>query len=623
LKYVLLSILILAISVGLLVLYYSKDILLYSLRNHEDSIESSKLFKVAEDSYRNGYLENSAVSYYNYLNTNPSRVNKILTYKRLFEINVLRGDVAAAFDILEQQEKLSPNDLSVNINRLKLLLREENLVDAKIFIDANYGKMKKSPEFIDWVATYYMMQENYERALKELERIPVRKRDYSFTKKIVHCYVKQNQLSKALSCLHKKEPLVRTFDDKAKTEEFFLLKNIVLLLKGESNDLCDDLRVALLEPKMRVFGAKLQILSCMLQERNAKLAELLEDKEIVEIYKADPVFLSKIGNYYAYTKDYEKARIFYEMIPNCRDYNEQELLALIDIYYRNGSFAQAEETLSKLNRRFAYKKPVYFKNGSLLSKKQGKFAEAVHKLKQGSELYSKDAENFDSDFYFRLAHLHGENGFAEAALKYLEEGKNLQKKQTGTYDKTFDILKIKYAGAELSHDGAEQELLERRERSDADLTTYFRLVRFYLESRRQFDAQRELDTVKSMPMSKQQRSVYDIYCLFLAMYQKNQASYQEVREKILDNEKSSPLYIALIHLLDGNYKVCLDTLVEWEGTLAETEKDELNQIYYLCAVANYLRNNVSEAYRALHKLPPEYPNAGYLKGLLQTSSNQK
>jgi hypothetical protein len=144
-----------------------------------------------------------------------------------------------------------------------------------------------------------------------------------------------------------------------------------------------------------------------------------------------------------------------------------------------------------------------------------------------------------------------------------------------------------------------------------------------LESRRQFDAQRELDTVKSMPMSKQQRSVYDIYCLFLAMYQKNQTSYQEVREKILDNEKSSPLYIALIHLLDGNYKICLDTLVEWEGTLAETEKDELNQIYYLCAVSNYLRNNVSEAYRALHKLPPEYPNAGYLKGLLQTSSNQK
>lgn len=604
-----------------MVLYYSKDILLYSLRNHEDSVESSKLFKVAEDSYRNGYLENSAVSYYNYLNTNPSKVNKILTYKRLFEINVLRGDIAEAFEILDQQEKLSPNDLSVSINRLKLLLREKNLTDAKIFIDANYGRLKKSPEFIDLAATYYMIQENYERALKELERIPVRKRDYSFTKKIVHCYVKQNQLSKALSCLHKKEPLVRTFDDKSKTEEFFLLKNIVLLLKGDQNDISDNLRVSLLEPKVRVFGAKLQILSCMLQERNAKLAELLEDKEIIEIYKKDPVFLSKIGNYYSYIKDYEKARIFYEMIPDCRDYTEQELLALTDIYYCNGSFAQAEETLSKLNRRFAYKKPVYFKNTALLSQKQGKFAEAVHKLKQGSELYSGDAEDFDSDFYFRLANLHGENDFTDAALKYLEEGKNLQKKYTGTYDKTFDVLKIKYAGDYLSHDGAEQELLEMRERTDADLTTYFRLVRFYLESRRQFDAQRELDTVKSMPMSKEQRSVYDIYCLFLAMYQKNQTAYQDVRVKILENENVSPLYISMIHLLDGNYKVCLDTLIEWEGTLADSEKDELHQIYYLCAVANYLRNNISEAYRALQKLPPEYPNVGYLKGLIQTSSS--
>ncbi|MBQ2124324.1 MAG: hypothetical protein II196_00850, partial [Spirochaetales bacterium] len=455
LKYVFLGVLILAISVGLLVLYYSKDILLYSLRNHEDSIESSKLFKVAEDSYRNGYLENSAVSYYNYLNTNPSKTNKILTYKRLFEINVLRSDIPAAFEILNQLEELSPNDLSVSINRLKLLLREENFTAAKIFIDANYGHLKRSPEFIDLTATYYMMQENFERALKELERIPVRKRDYSFTKKIVHCYVKQNQLSKALSCLHKKEPLVRTFDDKSKTEEFFLLKNIVLLLKGDQNDISDDLRVSLLDPKMRVFGAKLQILSCMFQERNAKLAELLEDKEIRELYKTDPVFLSRIGNYYAYSKDYEKARIFYEMIPDCRDYTEQELLALIDIYYCAGLFSQAEEALGNLNRRFAYKKPVYFKNGSLLSKKQGKFAEAVHKLKQGSELYSRDAEKFDSDFYFRLAHLHGENGFADAALEYLEEGKNLQKSFTGTYDKTFDILKIKYAGANLSHDGAE------------------------------------------------------------------------------------------------------------------------------------------------------------------------
>lgn len=614
---------ILAISVGLLVLYYSKDILLYSLRNHEDSIESSKLFKVAEDSYRNGYLENSAVSYYNYLNTNPSKTNKILTYKRLFEINVLRSDIPAAFEILNQLEELSPNDLSVSINRLKLLLREENFTATKIFIDANYGKLKKSPEFIDLTATYYMMQENFERALKELERIPVRKRDYSFTKKIVHCYVKQNQLSKALSCLHKKEPLVRTFDDKSKTEEFFLLKNIVLLLKGDQNDISDDLRVSLLDPKMRVFGAKLQILSCMFQERNVKLAELLENKEIRALYKTDPVFLSRIGNYYAYSKDYEKARIFYEMIPDCRDYNEQELLALIDIYYCGGLFSQAEEALGNLNRRFAYKKPVYFKNGSLLSKKQGKFAEAVHKLKQGSELYSRDAEKFDSDFYFRLAHLHGENGFADAALEYLEEGKNLQKSFTGTYDKTFDILKIKYAGANLSHDGAEQELLEMRERADADLTTYFRLVRFYLESRRQFDAQRELDTVKSMPMSKEQRSVYDIYCLFLAMYQKNQTSYQDVRTRILENEKVSPLYIALIHLLDANYKMCLDTLVEWEGTLADSEKDELYQVYYLCAVANYLSNNISLSYQALHKLPANYPNVGYLKGLIQTSGNEE
>ena len=622
-KYVFLGVLILAISVGLLVLYYSKDILLYSLRNHEDSIESSKLFKVAEDSYRNGYLENSAVSYYNYLNTNPSKTNKILTYKRLFEINVLRLDISGAFEVLNQLEELTPNDLSVSINRLKLLLREENFTAAKIFIDANYSRLKRSPEFIDLTATYYMMQENFERALKELERIPVRKRDYAFTKKIVHCYVKQNQLSKALSCLHKKEPLVRTFDDKSKTEEFFLLKNIVLLLKGDQNDISDDLRVSLLDPKMRVFGAKLQILSCMLQERNVKLAELLENKEIRSLYKTDPVFLSRIGNYYAYCKDYEKARIFYEMIPDCRDYTEQELLALIDIYYCGGLFAQAEEALNMLNRRFAYKKPVYFKNSALFSQKQGKFAEAVHKLKQGSELYSKDAEKFDSDFYFRLAHLHGENDFADAALKYLEEGKNLQKRFTGTYDKTFDVLKIKYAGTHLSHDGAEQELLEMRERSDADLTTYFRLVRFYLESRRQFDAQRELDTVKSMPMSKEQRSIYDIYCLFLAMQQKNQTSYQDVRSRILDNKTVSPLYIALIHLLDGNYKVCLDMLIEWEGTLFDSDKNELYQIYYLCAVANYLNNNISLAYQALHKLPANYPNAGYLKGLLQTLGDGK
>lgn len=599
------------------VFYYSKNIFLYSLRNHEKVTESSKLLKLAEEAYKEGYLENSATAYYNYLKTAPSKVNQILTYKRLFEINVLKGDIPRALSVLKDQEQLTPNDPFISINRLKLFLRTENLTEAKAEITKSRNKLKKSPEFMDLTATYYMKKEDYETALKELLKIPQRKRGYFINKKVVHCYIKINQISRALAYLHKMEPLVRTFDNKAAKGEFFLLKSAAKLLKGESEKITEDLRPSLLEPDLRPIGYKLILFSYILQDREAELTDFLSNKEVFTICENNPKLLASIGNYYVYRKKYSSAQFYYETIYEKRDYTKQELLALSDIYYHLQDFKNAEKTLRKLNSRYSYISKDYFKNLALLRLKQDDFSGAVHYLTQGSKEYEEE-----SDFYLRLAYINGENGFQNAAITHLKEGMRISKLlQNGTYDQTFDLLKLKYSGNGSSKDLTELELLVMRNHSEASVLTYFRLIRFYLANNRLFDAKRELQTAENLPLSKEQKREYYGYRFIYALQNGNLEEYNEIK-KILEKEKEAdPLYLAIIQLIDGNYDIALDSLLNLERKIEETDKSKLERILYLKSVIHYYKKDYPASYQSLYSLfslNPHHKKASYLQNILNS-----
>ncbi|HPO49378.1 MAG TPA: hypothetical protein PLO89_03545 [Spirochaetota bacterium] len=61
-------------------------------RKISQKINDENLLKLAEKSYNDGYLENSAIYYRDYLETNPKKLSKIKVYEKMFEIGVVRNN---------------------------------------------------------------------------------------------------------------------------------------------------------------------------------------------------------------------------------------------------------------------------------------------------------------------------------------------------------------------------------------------------------------------------------------------------------------------------------------------------------------------------------------------------
>lgn len=70
-----------------IVLFYSKDIITYSLAK-TNSQNPISILKKADEAFKKGYLENSALEYQNYLNTNPDKAQKMLSYRKIFAIHI-------------------------------------------------------------------------------------------------------------------------------------------------------------------------------------------------------------------------------------------------------------------------------------------------------------------------------------------------------------------------------------------------------------------------------------------------------------------------------------------------------------------------------------------------------
>lgn len=604
------SIVVILIAMPLLVLYYSKDILIYSFSKERESSDN-QILKLAEDAFRKGFLENSAIHYQSYLTNNPSKQNKITAYKRLFEINVLSGNYDAALINLKEMELLDTRDYSVFINRIKLLLRTDRMSGAKFEIDANYGKLKKSPEFLELTAVYHLKTANYETALSELLKIPPRRRSFSINMKIVHSYIKQNQISRAIAYLSKIEPRVRTFDDKNQKGEFILVKSLSHMIKGDYAYMTNNLKSGILTGSNRNMGYRLQIYAFIMQDNLNELTSLLKNHEIQSM--KDPDLYSLIGNYYFYKGDYENALLYYEKMNDIREYTESELLSLTDIYYYAKKYEEAEKKLKYLNSEFGFNTPSYFKNMSKVKLSSGDFPSAYGYLKEGSQKYKDDL-----DFYIRLALINYEQEFSDNALYYINEGDRVSKLLFKETDKRFDILRLKLTdNSKLSF--TELELLEMRNRPDADLKAYFRLIEFYVSNNRFFDAKRELDTVANLPRTAEQNNIFNIYKLIYAVNSNSYTEYAAVRESIISNDKIPVLYRILCLYLDGEYSKGISLSISYENSLSDKNKAEKIKMYYLRALLYYYSRDYVSCNIVLMQLfdiDPFNRKALYLKGLL-------
>lgn len=81
--------------------------------------KSNPILQKANEAFEKGLLENSAIYYQTYLNTNISKSEKILTLKKLFEISVLQENYNQALDYLDKIENLDKKILKSRLTGLK------------------------------------------------------------------------------------------------------------------------------------------------------------------------------------------------------------------------------------------------------------------------------------------------------------------------------------------------------------------------------------------------------------------------------------------------------------------------------------------------------------------------
>ena len=123
LLFFIISFLLLTIFVTSLFLVYSVIIDIPFSKRLTKKINNEKILKLAEKMYDDGYLENSALQYRNYLETNPKKISKIKVYERVFEINIIRKQYNEALKYLSLWEEIDSKNPLIYILRIKLLFR--------------------------------------------------------------------------------------------------------------------------------------------------------------------------------------------------------------------------------------------------------------------------------------------------------------------------------------------------------------------------------------------------------------------------------------------------------------------------------------------------------------------
>ena len=569
----------------------------------------NKYLDLADEEFDKGYLENSAVYYKSYINSNPSKRDKMLAYQKLFEIEVFQKNYYTALDDLAEMEKIDSSMPFIYVSRLRLLLRLEDYTDARKEIERNYPRMKKSVEYKELTSVFFMKTGEYHQALSELSKIPFAKREFDVHKRILHCYINLNQISNAMAYSDKIESKIRTLNMRDYYSEFAIIRAILYLLRNDATAAKTELELGQLNKKYNSLVLRLQVYANILDDKEEFVISPTDDN--LKAIAGDTDFIRNVADYFYYKKNYPRALEYYTVLADHHILKKEEVMAMADLYYKTGQFDKSIEMIRRLTTEYSYSGANYYKNLAVNYKKMQNYQQAMFYLREGLDLYRTDI-----DFYIRLASLHIAMQDYRTALQAISDGKNVNQ---GQYDRRLDILRIQALTlSDVSM--SEQELLTLREQGLSNPEYYFKLIEHYISNNRFPDAKRELDTVSVLDLSVQQQQVLNVYKLYFALKMSDNAATAAYMNEVLSapiTDSVSMFNHSVILMMQGDYDKAINILVTSDRSGFSAEQK--GKLSYLIAVCYYMKRDYSTSYKyakAASALRSSNSKASYLMSLI-------
>lgn len=563
----------------------------------KESIKDN-LFKMAEKDYEDGFLENSAIKYMNYLNQPISKREKILAYKKLFEISVKQKRFESALGYLNEIEKIDRNVFEIYIYRLKLFLRNKNYEAARKEIEKNSKRLNKSVEFKELLAVYYDKIGEVNNALNTLISIKFNKRNYSIHKNIIIFYLKLGKPEQALKYLESVEGKLKILLTDLEKAEFFLLKGLTLVFLNKFEDAIDSLKkVKNLDEKYDLISNKFILLCKMHNDNPDDIYEVIGRSE--ELFFEELSLIKLIANYYIQKKDYKKAIYFYEKLAEKKELSKDETATFADIYYMIGDYENSIKYVEKLFLDFKYDYPVLYKNLSFLYSLLKNKEKEIFFLKEGINKFPDDIE-----LYIRIAKFYIDNSQSFVANRFLDKARaiyNSSKTLYSYYAKQIELL-IFLSNREKIGVESERDLLILREKSTTDPSAYFKTIEFYIKKHKYLDVKREIDTVNRMKLSEKEKEILANYQIIylLATDQSSKNEYGELKSFLLsleEKEIKTQLNVVMMLLVENDFDMALKEL---EKVATKKLDDDLNRVFlYLQALCYYYKQEFALALKIL------------------------
>jgi tetratricopeptide (TPR) repeat protein len=583
----------------LLIVSFNISNLLYQVKRLKIKSENRTILKLAEKSYKDGYLENSAVYYQTYVDSDIPKVEKIIAYKRLFEIAVIRKKLNESLTYLDKLEEIDKNILEVYINRIKIYLRLNEFEKAKEEINKNRSKLKKSVEYKNITGVYYIRTGDYKKALEIFESIPLNKREFEINKKIIQCMINLGKYDNCLDYIKKIEKKYKVGFDPEIEAEIIILKQTARIMKGDYNGAIDELkRAESLTNKYKDITHKLILYSGMSMDLSDDVYAVIESNETK--FVKDPNLLKVIGDYYIYKEEYARALFFYENLKNNRELSKDELMSLADIYYHTGDYIKSIESMENLFKKYDFKTPALYKNLSMAYSKMNDFQNEIFFLKEGISEFPKDI-----DFYIRLAKIFIDKGDYNEALYYINEAKAVYKRYDDViYDKRLDALYV-FVIEQSNKKIQEDELLNLREKETKNPDYYFKVIQYYINKKKYIDAKRELDTAGKLALDDYQKQIFNIFDIIISLNLNDKKEYDKASKEYITkplNDDNYRINLAIIYIYNDDYDKALEILstLTNPGILDENTRAKVT---YLQALCNFYKHNYTLSQKLIDRLP--------------------
>ncbi|HQJ07287.1 MAG TPA: hypothetical protein PLI57_13030, partial [Spirochaetota bacterium] len=167
----------------------------------------------------------------------------------------------------------------------------------------------------------------------------------------------------------------------------------------------------------------------------------------------------------------------------------------------------------------------------------------------------------------------------------------------------------------------EKELLNLREKSIANVDYYFKLIEYYIKNNKFLDAQREIDTVKVLPLNDEQKDSLNIYRLFVEMNSGNKTEYEKIKKELLKSQSKNLIgkfNMAILYIIDNETDKALSVLTSMD--IAELPNNLRFKNLYLKSIVYFLKKDYSTSYKfvdAALSIDPTNNKARYLQSVIE------